>query len=128
MENEKIIGIPRGMSFYNNYPFYYGFFNDLDIKIMLSDVTTKQTMSVGSSLVVPETCLPVKVYVGHILNLLDKGIDKIFVPSKVKSLLNMDFLFLHFSFDIGVVKKVKFLSSSAAEHSYKSDCPYNCFI
>ena len=78
---EKIIGIPRAMSFYNNYPFYYGFFNALGIKIVLSDITTKQTVSSGSALVVTETCLPIKVYVGHILNLIEKGIDKIFVPS-----------------------------------------------
>ena len=80
-ETEKVIGIPRAMSFYNNYPFYYGFFTDLGIKIVLSDITTKQTMSSGSALVVTETCLPIKVYIGHILNLLDKGVDKIFVPS-----------------------------------------------
>jgi predicted nucleotide-binding protein (sugar kinase/HSP70/actin superfamily) len=75
------IGIPRALSYYNFFPFWYGFFNDLGIEIVLSDPTTKQTMSLGSSLVVPETCLPIKVYVGHILNLLDKGVDKIFVPS-----------------------------------------------
>ncbi len=75
------IGIPRALSYYNFFPFWYGFFSELGIEIVLSDITTKQTMSVGASLVVPETCLPIKVYVGHILNLLDKGIDKIFVPS-----------------------------------------------
>lgn len=75
------IGIPRALSYYNYFPFWYGFFTGLGIDIVLSDKTTKQTMSVGSSLVVPETCLPVKVYAGHIMNLLDKGIDKIFVPS-----------------------------------------------
>lgn len=80
-KKEKVIGIPRAMSFYNNYPFYFGFFNDLGIKIVLSDVTTKQTMSEGASLVVTETCLPIKVYVGHVLNLIDKGIENIFVPS-----------------------------------------------
>ena len=79
--NEKVIGIPRGMSFYHNYPFYYGFFTDLGIKIVLSDVTTKQTMSSGSALVVTETCLPIKIYIGHVLNLIDKGVDKILVPS-----------------------------------------------
>ena len=79
--NNMTIGIPRGMSFYNDYPFYYGFFTDLGIKIVLSDITTKQTMSSGSSLVVTETCLPIKIYIGHVLNLLDKGIDKILVPS-----------------------------------------------
>lgn len=79
--NEKIIGIPRGMSFYHNYPFYYGFFTDLGIKIVLSDITTKQTMTDGSLLVVTETCLPIKVYIGHVLNLINKGVDKILVPS-----------------------------------------------
>jgi len=75
------IGIPRALSYFDFFPFWYGFFSDLGIEVILSDVTTKQTMTTGSSLVVPETCLPVKVYVGHILNLLDKGVDKIFVPS-----------------------------------------------
>ena len=80
-KKEKIIGIPRAMSFYNNYPFYFGFFNELGIKIILSDVTTKQTMSQGAALVVTETCLPIKVYVGHVLNLIEKGVENIFVPS-----------------------------------------------
>ncbi|MDD3238072.1 MAG: acyl-CoA dehydratase activase-related protein [Candidatus Gastranaerophilales bacterium] len=75
------IGIPRALSFYNFYPFWFGFFNDLGIKIVLSDRTTKETMSTGAALVVSETCLPVKVYAGHILNLLEKGVDKIFCPS-----------------------------------------------
>lgn len=75
------VGIPRAMSFYENYPFFFGFFTDLGIEIILSDKTTKKTLSNGASLVVTETCLPVKVFVGHVLNLLDKGIDKIFVPS-----------------------------------------------
>ena len=75
------IGIPRGMSFYNDYPFYYGFFTDLGIKIVLSDITTKQTMSSGYSLVVTETCLTIKIYIGQVLNLLDKGVNKILVPS-----------------------------------------------
>lgn len=75
------IGLPRAMSFYSNYPFLYGFFTDLGIEIVLSDRTTKKTLARGSATVVSETCLPIKVYVGHILNLLDKGVDKIFVPS-----------------------------------------------
>ena len=69
------------MSFYSNYPFLYGFFTDLGIEIILSDKTTKKTLARGSAAVVSETCLPVKVYVGHVLNLLDKGVEKIFVPS-----------------------------------------------
>lgn len=75
------IGIPRAMSFYENYPFFYGFFKALGIEIVLSDKTTKKTLSEGASLVVTETCLPIKIFVGHVLNLIEKGVDKIFVPS-----------------------------------------------
>ena len=81
MSEAMQIGIPRAMSYYNYFPFWYGFFEDLGIEIVISDKTTKQTMSSGSALVVSETCLPIKVYVGHILNLLEKGVDKIFIPS-----------------------------------------------
>ena len=69
------IGIPRGLIYYNYYPFWHAFFTDLGIEVVLSDKTTKQIVSAGSALVVTETCLPVKVYVGHVLNLLDKGLD-----------------------------------------------------
>lgn len=75
------VGIPRAMSYFSYFPFWYGFFEDLGIEVVVSDKTTKQTMSSGSALVVSETCLPIKVYAGHVLNLLDKGVDKIFVPS-----------------------------------------------
>lgn len=79
---DLVIGIPRGMSFYGNYPFWHGFFSALGFKIVLSDPTTKQTMSEGSALVVTETCLPIKIYLGHILNLINKkGVKNIFVPS-----------------------------------------------
>lgn len=75
------IGIPKAMSYYYYYPFLYGFFNALGVEIILSDNTTKKTLSDGASKVVTETCLPVKVFIGHIINLLEKGVDKIFVPS-----------------------------------------------
>lgn len=80
-KQELVIGIPKGMSYYGNYTFWYGFFSSLGFKIILSDNTTKQTMSDGSALVVTETCLPIKIYLGHIINLINKGVKNIFVPS-----------------------------------------------
>jgi len=76
------IGIPRGMNYYNYYPFWHGFFTYLGIEPVLSSPTTKKIISKGSELVVPETCLPVKIFMGHVLDLIDdKGIDVIYVPS-----------------------------------------------
>ncbi|MBE7711526.1 MAG: hypothetical protein E7Z92_05230 [Cyanobacteria bacterium SIG31] len=79
--SKKTIGIPRAISYYNNYPFYYGFFNALGFNIILSDKTTTKLINDGCQCVVSDTCLPIKVYVGHVLNLLQKGCDTIFVPS-----------------------------------------------
>ena len=79
--SKQKIGIPRTLSYYNNYPFYYGFFSSLDFEIILSDKTTTKLINDGASHVVSDTCLPIKVYVGHLINLLDKGVDTIFVPS-----------------------------------------------
>lgn len=75
------IGIPRAMSYYHNYPFYYGFFKELGIEIVLSDKTTSKLINDGTKHVVSETCLPIKVFVGHVINLLDKGVTNIFIPS-----------------------------------------------
>ena len=75
------IGVPRALSYYNNYPFYYGFLSSLGFEIVLSDKTTTKLINDGAGHVVSDTCLPIKVFVGHLINLLDKGIDTIFVPS-----------------------------------------------
>lgn len=83
MNGKKIekIGIPRAMSYYQNFPFYYGFFDELGIDTVVSDKTTNKTINSGCKYVVSETCLPIKVFVGHVVNLLDKGISDIFIPS-----------------------------------------------
>lgn len=78
---KETIGIPRALSYYCNYPFYYGYFTALGLEIILSDKTTSKIINDGCKYVVSDTCLPVKVFVGHVINLLDKGCEKIFVPS-----------------------------------------------
>ena len=78
---QKKIGIPRALSYYCNYPFYKGFFDELEIETIVSDKTTSKLINDGCKKVVSDTCLPVKVFVGHVINLLDKGCDTILVPS-----------------------------------------------
>lgn len=78
---ERVLGFPRALTYYNYFPFLYGFFTNLGFEIKLSDPTTKKTLIDGASLVVTETCLPIKVYVGHVINLIEKGVKNIFTPS-----------------------------------------------
>ena len=85
LHQKKIIGIPRALSYYNNYPFYYGFFKSLGYDIVLSDKTTSMTINTGAKFLVSDTCLPIKVYLGHLINLLERGVDTIFVPSLIST-------------------------------------------
>jgi predicted CoA-substrate-specific enzyme activase len=75
------VGIPRCLLFYELYPFWQAFFSELGFRIVLSDPTNKALIHQGLELIAAETCFPIKLAHGHVLNLLDKGIDYLFLPS-----------------------------------------------
>jgi predicted CoA-substrate-specific enzyme activase len=77
------IGIPRILTFYEMIPFWKAFFTGLGYRVVLSDPTNKELIRKGVENVVAETCFPIKASHGHILNLLEKGVKKIFLPSVV---------------------------------------------
>jgi predicted CoA-substrate-specific enzyme activase len=82
-KERKKIGIPRCLSFYDFFPYWATFFENLGFEVVLSDPTNKQIIREGVEQVLSETCFPVKVAHGHVLNLLKKKIDYIFVPSLI---------------------------------------------
>ncbi|MGB9630089.1 MAG: acyl-CoA dehydratase activase-related protein, partial [Thermodesulfobacteriota bacterium] len=77
------IGIPRILYFYEMFPFWKAFFTELGYRVILSDPTNKELIRRGVENVVAETCFPIKVSHGHVLNLLEKGVKRIFLPSIV---------------------------------------------
>ncbi|MDD3777140.1 MAG: acyl-CoA dehydratase activase [Actinomycetota bacterium] len=77
----KRVGIPFTMLTYEFYPFWGAYFDNLGLEVVLSDKTNKQIIASGLSSVIAETCFPMKAMLGHIHNLLDKGIDYLFVPT-----------------------------------------------
>ena len=77
------IGMPRALLFYELYPFWQAFFNELGCEVVVSDATTKRVIHDGAERSVSETCFPMKVGLGHVLNLLDKEIDYLFLPSVI---------------------------------------------
>ncbi|HHX77624.1 MAG TPA: hypothetical protein GX697_04680, partial [Firmicutes bacterium] len=76
----KTVGIPRALLYYNYYPCWRKFFETLGVKVVLSDRTTKKTVDAGVKTAVDETCLPVKVFMGHLFDLKEKKVDYIFCP------------------------------------------------
>jgi predicted CoA-substrate-specific enzyme activase len=77
------IGIPRILYFHEMFPFWKAFFTTLGYRVVLSDATNKELIRKGVENVVAETCFPIKVSHGHVLNLLEKGVKRIFLPSLV---------------------------------------------
>ncbi|MFC2056987.1 acyl-CoA dehydratase activase-related protein [Chloroflexota bacterium] len=74
------IGIPRSLLYYQYYPMWKTFFEELEAEVVVSPLTTQTILDEGSARVVADTCLPVKVFLGHVLSLVGKC-DWIFLPA-----------------------------------------------
>jgi len=79
--NAPVIGIPRVLMFFEQFPLWAAFFGELGVKVVLSDKTNRKLIHKGLQEVLAEACYPVKVAYGHVANLIEKGVDRIFLPS-----------------------------------------------
>ncbi|MDR0287903.1 MAG: acyl-CoA dehydratase activase-related protein, partial [Clostridiales bacterium] len=83
-ENEAkrgVIGIPRVLNMYENYPFWFTFFNELGFSVRLSDMSTRALYEDGMETMPSESvCFPGKLVHGHIMNLIRAGVKTIFYP------------------------------------------------
>lgn len=73
------IGIPKGLFYFEHHVLWEQFFKNLGCNVIVSDDTNKQILDLGVKHCSNETCLPVKVFHGHVLDLKDKA-DYIFIP------------------------------------------------
>ncbi len=79
------IGIPRLLFLYHEFfPFFNAFFSELDCEVVTSDLTNKDIIHDGVESIQAESCFPIKVAHGHVLNLLQKKVDYIFLPSIIE--------------------------------------------
>lgn len=81
-EQSMTIGIPRVLSFWETMPFWTTFWKSLGFKVRISDKSTRRMYENGLSAVTSDTvCFPAKLVHGHIRNLVEKKVDRIFMPS-----------------------------------------------
>lgn len=74
------LGLPKSLLYYYYYPFWKKLFDLLDVELVLSEATSTDLLNRGVKESISEICVPMKVYIGQVLNLIDKGVDKIYVP------------------------------------------------
>jgi predicted CoA-substrate-specific enzyme activase len=77
------IGFPRVLAFYDLLPFWCRLFQELGWEVVLSSPTTPGIAAQSAEGAGAETCFPVKVVYGHVLSLLEQGVERIFFPSLV---------------------------------------------
>lgn len=76
---KQTVGIPRALLFYYEKDLWLSFFEQLNVGVVLSDPTNRETLKMGEKKCIDEACLSLKIYLGHIENLIGKC-DYIFIP------------------------------------------------
>ncbi len=75
------VGIPFGLNMYENLPFWFSLFTSLNFEVVLSPESTRSLYIKGQRTIPSDTvCYPAKLLHGHIMALLEEGIDTIFYP------------------------------------------------
>ncbi|MCL1798936.1 MAG: 2-hydroxyacyl-CoA dehydratase [Eggerthellaceae bacterium] len=75
------VGIPRALNLYENYPFWFTFFTKLGFRVEISEPSTKKTYEAGiESMPSESVCYPAKLSHGHIMDLLKRDLDFIWMP------------------------------------------------
>lgn len=76
-----VIGIPRVLNIYENYPFWATFFKELGFSVVLSPFSDRKIYELGMESIPSESeCYPAKLSHGHVQWLVDQGVKTIFHP------------------------------------------------
>jgi predicted CoA-substrate-specific enzyme activase len=82
-QGRKTIGIPRTMFYFDRFPFWCAYFQELGFDVVTSPQTDKKIAAVGDEMSVAQPCFPVKVAHGHAQYLVDKGVDHVLIPNVI---------------------------------------------
>ncbi|MBD5384564.1 MAG: 2-hydroxyglutaryl-CoA dehydratase, partial [Ruminococcaceae bacterium] len=77
-----VIGLPRVLGMYENFPFWHKLFTELGFSVKLSPKSSREIYDMGIETMPSESvCYPAKLAHGHIQALIDDGAKLIFYPS-----------------------------------------------
>lgn len=78
------IGIPRGLGIYEDYPFWQTLLRTCGLEPVLSSPSSERLYEKGIRYTMSDNiCYPAKLMHGHIINLLEKKVDRILYPYTV---------------------------------------------
>jgi predicted CoA-substrate-specific enzyme activase len=76
-----VVGIPRALNIFENYPLWFTIFTRLGFRVELSSPSSKELFFKGYGTIPSQTvCYPAKLAHGHILDLIERKVGWIFFP------------------------------------------------
>ena len=76
-----IIGMPRVLNQFENFPFWNTLLVESGFKVQLSAPSSNAVFQKGTSHIMSDNlCFPAKLVSGHIMNLIEMDVDRIFFP------------------------------------------------
>lgn len=76
-----VIGLPRVLNMYENYPFWATLFRELGFSVVLSPFSDRKIYELGMESIPSESeCYPAKLAHGHVQWLIENGVKTIFHP------------------------------------------------
>ncbi|MFP4056010.1 MAG: acyl-CoA dehydratase activase [Candidatus Brocadiia bacterium] len=111
--NGHTVGIPRISHYFELFPFWKAFFTECGFQVVTSGRTNRRVIREGLEHVVAESCFPIKAAQGHVLQLLRRGVDYVFLPS----IINMQPLFegAKRSYNCPYIQSVPFTMNAALD-------------
>ncbi len=80
-ERKEVIGLPRVLEFWDSMPFWSTFFRALGFQVKFSHPSSRKRYEAGLEFVASDTiCFPAKLAHGHIMDLAEQKVDRIFMP------------------------------------------------
>jgi predicted CoA-substrate-specific enzyme activase len=111
------VGLPRMLFIHEMLPFFKTFLQEMGFEVVLSGYTNKNIIHDGVEAVASECCFPVKVAHGHVIDLLNKGVDAVFMPSAIS--LEKQNALTDKSFTCPYVQTSPYVISSALDLEHK---------
>ena len=76
-----VIGIPRGLNYYEDFPFWDSLLTNCGMIVKLSGRSTNELYESGLRTIAADNiCFPAKIMHGHIYDLIHQGVERILMP------------------------------------------------
>ncbi|MFW6356608.1 MAG: acyl-CoA dehydratase activase [Spirochaetota bacterium] len=80
-DGRTTIGIPRALMLYwQQFPYWRTFFETLGFRVVVSRASDRGLVATSLENINAETCFPVELATGHVLDLFERGVDYVFLP------------------------------------------------